>query len=101
MTDRIKRYIKRHYKPGMILFHPAVREHFALDVSQISAILNDLECDGTLDHYFEVVCPSCHHTVSTKYKSLCDLPESGLFVCKKCGENLNAEWDLRSVHIVR
>ena len=101
MTDRVRRYIKRHYKPGMQLFPSAIRRNMMLKSSQIISILNELECDGTLNQYFYIHCPSCHFTVGYSPESLNYFANLKELKCQNCGETLRSEWDIQSMYYVR
>lgn len=75
----------KHYKKGMWVYPGVLKRKFSLELSNVYAILSDLEKQGIVKSYYELYCSQCQKSMGT-VEVFNEIPE--FFECELCHSDL-------------
>lgn len=71
-----------HYSKGKWVYPGAIHRVTKIDIKKVYQILNILEKEKAVEHYYEIICSDCKRSTGEVYKHIDDIPED--YYCEYC-----------------
>lgn len=66
--------IFRHYSYGKWVYPGAIHRVTKIDIKVVYQVLNLLENENFVEHYYEIICKECKRSIGKVYKNIDDIP---------------------------
>jgi len=76
------------YSLGNWVYPGVLKRKTKIPIKEIYIILSELEVQGILKSYFEIICNECNKTEGEVYESIDDIPKD--LLCEICGRPINS-----------